>query len=431
MEGFNSNFLDKVLGRIDRLNAEGLQSVVARLEEQRQFFETVFNVIEDCILVVNPRGKMLYCNRAANELLGIPLKNVENKRVTRFIPDLDWEKLVESIGEDQSSRMVRLEFDIRYPKPRFVRLFASAIERQGNDHGGYVLVLHDVTETRKQTYAAIESERVHTLTLLAGSVAHEIGNPLNALHIHLQLIARETVKLRDAFEKQSQQKKRGRGRPRLDVESEFTNLDLNKGFNRLESFIDTSRGEINRLEYIITQFLQAIRPTSPDRKPDQLNKVVLETLDLLRPELDNRNIQLVKELDSKLPDIPFDRSQIKQVFVNLIKNAMQAIANEGVLTIRTKGEVEGVLISIEDNGAGIPSERIGRIFEPYFTTKKKGTGLGLMIVHRIIRDHGGRIMVEPNHPEGTIFRVWLPFFEKQKRLLGTGNVSEGMVQEDD
>jgi signal transduction histidine kinase len=164
--------------------------------------------------------------------------------------------------------------------------------------------------------------------------------------------------------------------------------------------------------------LQAIRPSAPDRKTDQPNKVVLETLDLLRPELDNRGIELVTELDDDLPDTPFDRSQIKQVFVNLIKNAMQAISNNGVLTIRTKGEVEGIMVSIEDNGSGIPSERIGRIFEPYFTTKKKGTGLGLMIVHRIIRDHGGRIMVEPNHPTGTIFRVWLPLFEKQKRLLG-------------
>ena len=312
------------------------------------------------------------------------------------------------------------EFDIRYPKSRFVRLFASAIERQGDEHAGYVLVLHDVTETRKQTYEAIESERVHTLTLLAGSVAHEIGNPLNALHIHLQLIARETTKLREAFERQSKQKKRGRGRPRLSVESEDADLDLNKGFNRLESFIETSRGEINRLEYIITQFLQAIRPSAPDRKTDQPNKVVLETLDLLRPELDNRGIELVTELDNDLPDTPFDRSQIKQVFVNLIKNAMQAISNNGVLTIRTKGEVEGIMVCVEDNGSGIPSERIGRIFEPYFTTKKKGTGLGLMIVHRIIRDHGGRIMVEPNHPTGTIFRVWLPLFEKQKRLLGAG-----------
>jgi PAS domain S-box-containing protein len=140
MAGFKSNFLDKVLGRIDRLDAEGLQSVVERMNEQRQLFDPVFNVIEDSILVVSPGGKLVYCNQATFELLGQSWEKMENKSVTRLIPDLDWEGLVQSMSEDESSRMVRLEFDIRYPKPRFLRLFASIIERQSSRQVGYVLV---------------------------------------------------------------------------------------------------------------------------------------------------------------------------------------------------------------------------------------------------------------------------------------------------
>ena len=157
MSGFKSNFLDKVLGRIDRLDAEGVQSVVERLEEQRQFFETVFHVIEDGILIVNTKGKLLYSNQAVFELLGASWSEIENKPVERLIPDLDWEKLVLSMGDDTSPRMVRLELEMRYPKPRFIRLYASAIERHGSEHAGYVLVLHDLTESRKKTYEAIEN----------------------------------------------------------------------------------------------------------------------------------------------------------------------------------------------------------------------------------------------------------------------------------
>jgi signal transduction histidine kinase len=217
---------------------------------------------------------------------------------------------------------------------------------------------------------------------------------------------------------QRQLGKRGRGRPPKNLEAEVGALNMEQSLERLEEFVSVSRGEINRLELIITQFLQAMRPTIPDRKPDHLNAIVIETIELLRPELANRGIELVEELDEQLPDPPLDRAQIKQVLVNLIKNAMQAMDKDGLLRIRTKRDADGVWLSVEDNGMGISKDRISRIFEPYFTTKRKGTGLGLMIVHRIIRDHGGRIMVEPNQPSGTIFRLWLPLFEQQEKLLG-------------
>jgi signal transduction histidine kinase len=148
-----------------------------------------------------------------------------------------------------------------------------------------------------------------------------------------------------------------------------------------------------------------------------LNEVVNKTLDLLQPELDNRGLQVRRRLAHQLPAIPIDATQIQQVLVNLIKNAMQAMTRGGILTLRTGETSDGVWVSVEDTGTGIAQDRINRIFEPFFTTKKQGTGLGLMIVQRIVRAHGGRIELESQLGRGTTFRIWLPSHERKPRLL--------------
>ena len=112
-----------------------------------------------------------------------------------------------------------------------------------------------------------------------------------------------------------------------------------------------------------------------------------------------------------------DPAQIKQALVNLIKNAIQAMTKGGALTVQTDPGVDGVVVSVADTGGGIPQEQINRIFEPFYTTKKKGTGLGLMIVQRIVRDHNGRMDLESHVGKGTVFRIWLPLYERKTRLL--------------
>jgi two-component system, sporulation sensor kinase E len=178
-----------------------------------------------------------------------------------------------------------------------------------------------------------------------------------------------------------------------------------------------AKGEINRLDYIVTQFLQAIRPTAPQIKLSPLNDVVLKTIELLQPELDNRGVHVKSRLARQLPITPIDPVQIQQVLVNLIKNAMQAMTKGGTLTLQTGEGSDGVWVSIADTGGGIPQEQINRIFEPFFTTKEKGSGLGLMIVQRIVRAHGGRIELESQVGRGTTFRIWLPLHERKPRLL--------------
>ncbi len=336
--------------------------------------------------------------------------------ITDFIPELEWEK-IRRLDNTGGQGVVRHEFEVHYPRPRFLRLYAAPLDGAAAGSAGVALILHDATEARQKTIEAIESERIQALTLLAASVAHEIGNPLNALHIHLQLMERELRRLKPPAASPSPGKSGSEPRRRARMQASADEAETRDLVPKLEQYLSVARGEINRLDYIITQFLQAIRPTMPQLKPASLNDVVQKTIELLHPEIENRGLNLRTRLARQLPVTPIDPTQIQQVLVNLVKNALQAMTKGGTLVLQTGEGADGVWVSVGDTGGGIPQEQINRIFEPFYTTKKKGTGLGLMIVQRIVRAHGGRIELESQVGRGTTFRIWLPLHERKPRLL--------------
>jgi two-component system, sporulation sensor kinase E len=415
-----AGFLEKLIERLGRIGPEEVQNYFLRLAQEKGFLETVFNAIQEGIIVTDSKGRISYLNDAACDLFGLVASDAIGKRLDERVRGLDWESLTQSGGP------VSRDMEVFYPENRFINFYivplmiehrdAGAVAgvadsglsnqttRRGlagvtdpgyNERAGHAMILRDITESRRTAQQTIESERLNALTLLAAGVAHEIGNPLNSLHIHLQLMERKVHELND------------------DAKAE------------LHESIDVARSEIARLDSIITQYLRAIRPSPPQLHPENVNAIVEVAVRFFTPEIHDRDVVVEQELRSELPLLQIDRDQMKQALYNVIKNSLEAIKHRGTLRIRTDMNDTHVLIRFVDTGSGMSAENLGRVFEPYFTTKPSGTGLGLLIVRRIVREHGGELSIESSEDKGMTLTIRLPYIEKRVRMLEAGHHESG------
>src|SRR5438876_12085250 len=236
MASSKSSFLDKVLGRMGRLDHEGLQTVVQRLARERSFLETLFNTIEDGVLVADEHGRIVYFNEAVTNLLGLKTQDAEGQPVKRYLPELDWKELS---GRDRAGgpQVVRHEFEVNYPRHRFLRMYAAPLDGEAAGSSGVALILHDATEARQKTFESIESERIEALPLLAASVAHEIGIPLHALHIHLQLMERELRKLKEGSERGTANKLASSSRSRTRSRTATSESESGEVAQKMEQYL--------------------------------------------------------------------------------------------------------------------------------------------------------------------------------------------------
>jgi two-component system, sporulation sensor kinase E len=388
-----SGFFDRLVARIDKLDSESLQTQMTRLSQERIFLEAISQTIQEGVLVIDNEGTLLFANRAAEKMTGLDFSRTKGRSVLRLLRDWDWEHLLDMPSEDEHEqrewmRMVTREIEVHYPTHRFIHFYAMPFNQSDVDVKSVLIILRDVSNERKQEASVIESERINAIKNLAAGLAHEIGNPLNALNIHLQLLSRELCEVKDEAVRKS-----------------------------LQELTDVARSEIARLDTINTQFLGAIRPSKPVLTPESPSEVLEETLKILKSEFKNRAITVSVDIPEVVPSVRLDRQQIKQVFFNLIKNALEAMSDGGSLRIVFSVGDAFVDISFIDSGTGILQEDLGSIFEPYHTTKKKGSGLGLMIVQRIVEDHNGEIEVASKSGQGACFKIRLPRNERRVRML--------------
>ena len=399
-----AGFLEKLIERLGRIGPEEVQNYFLRLAQEKGFLETVFNAIQEGIIVTDSNGRITYLNDAACGLFGLEAAEAIGKPLDERVRGLDWKSLTKSPGP------VSHDMEIFYPQNRFINFYIVPLVMESrnsvagiDDSGlsglpipataeqvGHVMILRDITKSRRTAQQTIESERLNALTLLAAGVAHEIGNPLNSLHIHLQLMERSVQKLHGEAKAELQQS------------------------------IDIARSEVNRLDSIVTQFLRAIRPSRPQLHPENLNTIIEEAVRFFTPEIQDRDIVVEQELRSDLPLLQLDRDQMKQAFYNVIKNGLEAMKPHGTLHIRTDVDDTHVSVSFVDTGSGMSAGNLSRVFEPYFTTKPSGTGLGLLIVRRIVREHGGELSIESAEGEGLTLTIRLPYIERRIRMLEAG-----------
>ena len=386
------DFYRRALKKLNKLDTEQHRELLVSAVDEINILETVLDSIDVGILVCDGNNNLVMVNKYAQRLL--PLNYVEGVPLASAIVD---ERIAEFFMETLLSRdrVMGREIDVEY-NGRGVLLSANVLPLVQNRRiTGSLIYIEDITEKRKGETRLRRAENLASLTTLAAGVAHEIKNPLGSISIHLQLLQKVLAKMN------------------------YTN-------SKTDKYLNVIKEEVDRLNRIVVDFLFAVRPMKTELREGDINKLISQMMDFVTVEMEQSKILCFLELDENVPKIMMDERLLKQAMLNLVKNAQAAMPQGGVLTIATNFADNEIRISICDTGMGISVENLAKIFEPYFTTKETGTGLGLTLVYRIVREHQGEIAVDSAPDTGTEFKIILPVPQKETRMIAyNGTVSAG------
>ncbi len=381
-------FIQRALAKLDKLDGRQIHNLLYDLASENERLEGVLESMTDGIMVTDGDNRLILYNKAAERMIPFSHgQDVYEKRVWTVIDDGDISEFVRSTLELQDT-VVDREFTLA--SGGAVRVLSCSVlplVRNGKIQGN-LFHIEEVTEKRTKEARLRRAESLAALTTLAAGVAHEIKNPLGAIGIHIQLM------------KKMIQKKGCSAEPKV----------LNK-------HLDVVTEEVERLNKIVVDFLFAVRPMDMDFKLQDLNAVIREILEFVLVELSEGKIRLEENLEANLPQILLDERYVKQAVLNIVKNAMSAMPKGGTLTVSTCRKGDWVKLCISDDGVGISKEILNKIFEPYFTTKDFGSGLGLTIVYKVVKEHRAEIAVDSKEGAGTTFTISFPVPQHDRQLL--------------
>ncbi|MDR6554890.1 PAS domain S-box protein [Paenibacillus qinlingensis] len=363
---------------------------IDKLYKQNQL---ILNSVSEGIYGIDTNGRTIFWNKAAEAITGWKVDEMLGRRIHNVIRPVhqDGTFVIPEENATVNTMLQRegsvLNKDVFWKKDGAsfpVEYMSSPMLDGGGQLLGTVITFNDITELKKTQELLIKSDKLSAVGQLAAGVAHEIRNPLTALKGFLKLLTTSTSKE--------------------------------------QYYIEIMQKELQRIEFIVNEFLLVSKPQATHFVTSTLHPIIMSTVELLQPQALLSNIEIETEVDAGLPPVTCDVNQVKQVFINIMKNAIESMSQGGNLRIyaELKGTGDHIIVRFVDQGCGIAPERLPKLGEPFYSTKEKGTGLGLMVCYRIIEAHGGFMKISSKLTEGTIVEITLPTTTYLSKGAATG-----------
>ncbi len=375
------------------MNDTQLRHLIHVIAEEYTLFDAMMDSLTNGVIILDSKHTIVKTNRAASRILGSSLGGGGDKPVWDSIRNLELAQEIHHIVENDEA-LIGKECCLHTKKgTQYIELSILPLVREKKVRGT-IITLEDITQKKQEEINRRRLENLASLTNLAAAVAHEIKNPLAAISIHIQL-------LRKNFK--------------------ACNLDIN---SKAQKHLDVVQEEIERLNSIVVDFLFAVRPLQCEFTRISVTKLIDTIVQTFEAEFAHAGITFSLHITEPVPDIQADERFLRQALINILVNAKAAMPAGGILSITVNVNDDKVSIVIADTGHGIPPDTLHKIFEPYFTTKPDGSGLGLTMTYKVVKEHGGDIFVYSEEGTGTRFTIVLPVSRTEKQLLLESSVEK-------
>ncbi len=354
---------------------------VTDLRKAEAWLRALIETTQDALVSIDRQGRIVMFNPAAERMFGYARAEIAGQKVNELMAEPYASEHDEYIERYKKSREARAIGRVRatMAKRKGGELFPIEIavtEMEGEEDIPYAALIRDVSEKDRLQAQLIESERLASIGATAAKIGHELANPINGMSLTIQLLEQRLSR------------------------------QINQPDDQTNATVKRLKDEISRLNDLTRQFREFVRKEKYDFQPTELRKLIDDVIKLQEPHFVGRNVQVVAVVAPDLPAVKVDGDKIKQVLLNLLKNAAEAMPNGGKITIEARTTQQAVILEITDTGVGIPLDVDA--FEPFVTTKKEGTGIGLVIVRQIVTAHGGAISYRSQPGRGTTFHIDLP-----------------------